>query len=555
MKTTKLFFALLIISQATMAIGNFSLVEINPLHGTQEFFFSDSAKTFYGAGQLNNLTEFNNKLYFGAQSSPDNTELWMSDGTTGGTLLVKEINATGSADIGNIAVAGGKLFFMATENGTDYDLWMSDGSDNGTTKIAELNQSWNGALSPQNISVMGSRLLFCTQDQLIITDGTTAGTDSLHAITTYAQGFGYCELNNKAYFILPNGNGTQELWRTDGTVAGTEMVIDLTASSSNIISIDAMLSFNHKLFLVASASGHGPDLFAFNGNATDTLERNIIATGGSSYPTNVRFYNNAIYFIASTMTSANVFRIAEGSSTAVELLPGATYSWLSNLGFANNKAYFFADGQKEIQILDLNTLARTTLVLDGLFAPNFLGTDQPGTIGANGKIFFQAVDSASNKQVFVESDGTLQGTQVVMPAGANTEHPFNFISGCGTLDVFDFKIWGNKVIVPANFTDAGRELWIYEPEATTGIIQTQNENTFSLFPNPAKGDVTVKTNSNGYCDQEIAITNVSGQVVLKTVFQNESTTIKLSLLATGNYCATLSENGKVIGTKKLVLVK
>lgn len=555
MKTTKLFFALLMISQATMATGNFSLIEINPLHGSQEFFFSDSAKTFYGAGEIGAITEYNNKLFFYAQNSPDNTELWMTDGTTGGTSLVKEINANGSAGIGNIAVAGNKMFFMATDNGNDYDLWTSNGTENGTLKIAELNQQWNTALSPGNISVMGNRLLFCTQEQLMITDGTTVGTDSLHAITSYTQGFGYCELNNKVYFILPNGNGNQELWRTDGTVAGTELILNLTSTSNNIISVNSMLAFNNKLLLVASASGQGPDLFTFSGNTNDTLERIVISPGGNSYPNSITLYNNAVYLIASTSTSANIFKISEGSSIPVELLPGATFSWLSNLSFANNKAYFFADGTKAIHSIDLNGFAHTSLSLDGFNPASSLGGEQATLLGANGKIFFQAYDSLSNKQVFVESDGTQQGTQVVMPAGANTEHPFNFISGCGALDVFDFKMWGNKVIVPANFTDAGRELWIYEPEAATGIIQTQNENTFSLFPNPAKGDVAVKTNSNGYCDQEIAIANVNGQVVSKTVFQSESTTIKLSLLATGNYCATLSENGKVIGTKKLVLVK
>ncbi len=555
MKTTKIFFALLIISQATMATGNFSLIEINPLQGTQSFFFLDSAKTFYGAGELNNFTEFNNKLYFAAQNAPDNTELWMSDGTTGGTSLVKEINATGSAGIGNIAVAGGKLFFMATDNGSDYDLWTSDGSENGTEKIAELNQSWNGALSPQNISVMGSRLLFCTQDQLIISDGTAAGTDSIQAISSYSQGFGYCELNNKVYFLLPNGNGNQELWRTDGTVAGTEQILNLATTPYHIISTESMLAFNNKLFLVAATSGQGFDLFAFNGNVGDTLQQIVIATGGNSYPTNMKLYNNAVYFTASTMTSQNIFRIGEGNNTPVELIPNAAYSWITNLSFANDKLYFFADGANQIHSIDLNGFSHNTFSMNGFILPNFFGSEQTFLIGANGKFFFQAYDSASNKQVFVESDGTQSGTQVIMPAGANTEHPFNFISGCGTLDVFDFKMWGNKVIVPANFTNAGREFWIYEPEALAGIVQTQNENTFSLFPNPAKGEVTVKTNNNGYCDQQIAITNVNGQVVSKTVLQNETTTLKLSSLAAGNYCATLSENGKVTGTKKWVLVK
>ncbi|WP_319419354.1 ELWxxDGT repeat protein [Pleurocapsa sp. FMAR1] len=41
------------------------------------------------------LTEFNNKLYFSAKDGENGSELWVSDGTTEGTQLVKDINPDG----------------------------------------------------------------------------------------------------------------------------------------------------------------------------------------------------------------------------------------------------------------------------------------------------------------------------------------------------------------------------------------------------------------------------------------------------------------------------
>ena len=51
-------------------------------------------------------------------------ELWTSDGTTGGTRLVQDINpGPGSSTPENFIVAGGCLYFSATDGEHGFELW------------------------------------------------------------------------------------------------------------------------------------------------------------------------------------------------------------------------------------------------------------------------------------------------------------------------------------------------------------------------------------------------------------------------------------------------
>ena len=66
------------------------------------FNLNTSAQTFEfvkdinpGAGDSspNNLTEYNNNLCFSADDGTNGKELWVTDGTTSGTLMLKDINS------------------------------------------------------------------------------------------------------------------------------------------------------------------------------------------------------------------------------------------------------------------------------------------------------------------------------------------------------------------------------------------------------------------------------------------------------------------------------
>ncbi|HRI72627.1 MAG TPA: Ig-like domain-containing protein, partial [Polyangium sp.] len=73
---------------------------------------------------------FLNKLYFAHRKS-----LWMSDGTDAGTQIVATMpvgSAVGNGAIGKITVGNGKLFFLANSDAAGREPWVSDGTTAGT---------------------------------------------------------------------------------------------------------------------------------------------------------------------------------------------------------------------------------------------------------------------------------------------------------------------------------------------------------------------------------------------------------------------------------------
>jgi ELWxxDGT repeat protein len=554
----KLIITILVVIAAlqVQAGGTFTLIEINPLHGhSQLTVTSDSAKTYYGAGELSGFTEMGGKFYFSAQSTPGDDELWATDGTVQGTALVKAINPGHGAAIGNLVYVNNHILFMASDNGTSWDLWSTDGTDSGTVKIDRLNASSNTALGVYNASVIGNRLIFCAQKKILITDGTTTGTDSLASIVNYAQGFGYCELNGYVYFVLPELAGGNEIWRTDGTTTGTQAALDFSNTSYRIASANEVLSFNGKIYLSATDSSQSTSLYSFDGTINGQLNRVVSAPAGSAGVHGLNKYNNDLYFIAPDSIYTNLYHIANGTTSPVPLIPGSTFAALSNLSFANNTAFCMESGNKQIHAVELTGFTYSVLNLQGLHLPNYPYRDKEFLTGGNGLIFFEAYDSTSNLQVLMQSDFTNAGTLTVMPSGSNTVHPFNCYLNGSIKDVFDLQMWGNNLIVPANFTDAGRELWIFDPSGINSVAEVNNQETFVVYPNPANKRLTVKVNLCSNCGQVINIFNTTGQLVMQKIAKDETTVIDLTSFGAGAYFISLSENGSVIAAKKLILAK
>ncbi len=78
--------------------------------------------------------------YFNGYDISNGQELWKSDGTTAGTVQVKDIKpGPGSSIPSSLANLNGTLLFQANDGTTGIELWKSDGSAAGTNIIRDAN--------------------------------------------------------------------------------------------------------------------------------------------------------------------------------------------------------------------------------------------------------------------------------------------------------------------------------------------------------------------------------------------------------------------------------
>ncbi len=208
------------------------------IQGLKKLFVTDgtAAGTIMlrtGIQDFNGYTSFgilNNNIYF---TSDDGTGsgygLWKSDGTFGGTVLVSK-NVYPGVTGGNYAVLNNKLYFSGFDYTNGSELWVTDGTDVGTHIVMNLAPDPGGGIlyggSPQNMLVYNGKIYFTGNDQvhgneLFVSDGITIqlvkdvlpGTDGSQPVPIVYNGL--------LYIIYGQ---LFELWKSDGTTAGTQLV-------------------------------------------------------------------------------------------------------------------------------------------------------------------------------------------------------------------------------------------------------------------------------------------------------------------------------------------
>jgi len=233
----------------------------------------------------------NGALYFGtAGSGGTGMGLWMSDGTAAGTVMIHPFVYATSAETINtgdrgdpvITSVNSTVYFVADDGHSGPELWKSDGTAKGTVLVKDINPGASGS-DPVALTSVNGVLYFAASDgvhgeELWKSDGTTAGTVMVQDINPGgADAFDYWHLHGEASFWFTNVNGLlyftaddgthgTELWQSNGTAAGTVMVREIYPGagpdgvplSSNPSFLVAM---NDKLYFTATDPVHGTELW------------------------------------------------------------------------------------------------------------------------------------------------------------------------------------------------------------------------------------------------------------------------------------------------------
>ena len=104
------------------------------------------------------------RLYVAADDGVHGVELWRTDGTAGGTALVKDI-APGqlSSYVHDLVSLGGRVYFSAFTPATGFELWQSDGTETGTQLVSDIIPGHMSS-NPTDLTIAGSLLFFSATD-------------------------------------------------------------------------------------------------------------------------------------------------------------------------------------------------------------------------------------------------------------------------------------------------------------------------------------------------------------------------------------------------------
>src|SRR5262249_50257921 len=107
------------------------------------------------------FTRVGSTIFFAASDSANGTELWKTDGTAAGTMLVRDIQlGPNSSQPDCLQPYNRKLVFTAAEESTGKQLWQSDGTFAGTRLLVEIGASSGGAEISGCPVVVNGLLLF-----------------------------------------------------------------------------------------------------------------------------------------------------------------------------------------------------------------------------------------------------------------------------------------------------------------------------------------------------------------------------------------------------------
>jgi ELWxxDGT repeat protein len=440
------------------------------------------------------FTGVGSTVFFQADDGIDGTELWKTDGTTGGTVLVQDIcPGACSGDPNYLTNFNGALYFEAYD-GTEWALWRSDGTSTGTVKVAGGAQ---GVSNPEQLTVVNSILFFTAIDPtgswgIWKSDGTTGGTVELAGSaqlgSSYESPSQLTTVNGALFFTsyYYNYSTDQEvysLWTSNGTAAGTVQIsswqnyqpLYLTAVSSTLF------------FVQYDGTVYG--LWTSNGTSSGTVEIAGSTQFGSSgsVPSDLTAVNGTLYFTNdyyNSSTNQDVFNLwkSDGTTAGTVVVAGSTqgiedFEYLSNV---NGTLFFGADGPNNgwgLWTSDGTTAGTVEVAGGSLSSGYYLEYLESNVVGINGTAYFIAYSyDGSNWGYYLwKSDGTTAGT--VLVAGSA-------VLGSSNYSLSQLTAVNGTLFFANNNPAYGNEPWISNgTTAGTVLLMDINQTLVGASPN------------------------------------------------------------------------
>lgn len=373
------------------------------------------------------LTEYRGELYFGATTEEFGDELWKTDGTEAGTVMVADIAPEAESSIPTqMYVFEDELYFSAADFPGDVELWKSDGTDEGTQLVADIHPDLLPSF-PEAFFEFNSELYFIAADEitpegvlsshLYKTDGTAEGTERV-TVERLTIGFtddlpNIVEFNDQLYFGGIDAFGQWELYRTTGTPGESELVTDIGGAFSS--SPSDMVVFDGHLYFAANDES-GRQLWRTDGGIGEdgVVERltSVENENIGSFPTELLEFDGELFFNANNGQTYQVWRTAGGElETITDFAFSEISAFTSNFFEFNDRLFFRGAGDDGLELWSLS--------VEEPLVPPVVDPPAPqldGDIDGNGKVEFAdflVLSRNFGQEVLGRENGDFDGNGIV----------------------------------------------------------------------------------------------------------------------------------------------
>jgi ELWxxDGT repeat protein len=326
-----------------------------------------------------------------------------------------------------------------------------------------------------NYLVTDSTLYFFTESrELWKSNGTESGTIPLRQFklnTNVNSGYQFDKLfpwKGNFYFVGYESSTGQELWKTDGTVAGTVIVKDIIKGTGGAIFSNFMATDNY-LFYMVKDNYNNTLLYRTDGTALETKQC-YLGLNKNAYFNPIATLSKYIIFEDYDADYQSIVLGTDGNTVENLRKPTVGNRRTENFLTVKDTAYFaFTQNDKVVEMWQSNgTKSGTKAIISPI---KYLAHDTKSKgVLLQGVRYFTASDDEYNYEMW-RSDGTPKGTFQVT----------DILKGKAGANPYNYYLWGNEIVFMANNGVAGIEPWI--SNITTGkaqIIKNFNTNNFTL---------------------------------------------------------------------------
>ena len=391
-----------------------------------------------------------------------NTKLWKTDGTDIGTVLVEDFGNE-STPPSDVASTNGNIFFIFNPSFRSIGLYKSDGTPKGSSLIDSYDPrlvpsrilgitgvndtlfatSFEGTFSsaepalikfdgpnfdrvvvkddfgrfgsgaPANLTGVGSTLYFsaggdATEEEegnreLWKSDGTDAGTVKVKDINPgndASNPENLTDVNGTLFFTTDDGTNGRELWKSDGTEAGTVLVKDIIPGSESSTP-EQLTAVEDTLFFTVPNDSNGVELWKSDGTKGGTVQ--VKDTKDSSID-NLTSVDGILYFTTNDGSNGTELWASDGTEAGTfeikDINPGSEGSSPDNLTNVNGTLYFTAnDGTNGTELWKSDGTAKGTILV-GDINQGAQSSDPSDLFNVNGRLYFSADDGVNGREVW-----------------------------------------------------------------------------------------------------------------------------------------------------------